>query len=184
MENEQSVRAVASYFDEILSGNQQRIREGVCETHYHLDHHHITSPSGRVLASYILALCLSLPLPICIAEAGLRSIEQNAGFSQALMSLLGAQYIADFTRLQAAIYFKNFIRRFWRVVCERDLPHCDGDASTLLDPPMFRPLTSKFCFRTMVRRFSLRRNESRSRDRSWQRCSRSKHRSASNLLNR
>jgi hypothetical protein len=67
MENEQSVRAVASYFDEILSGNQQRIREGVCETHYHLDHHHITEWQS---ARFLHTCSLSLPASAYLYSRG------------------------------------------------------------------------------------------------------------------
>jgi len=46
----------------------------------------------------------------------LRSVERSPGFASLLMVFLTTSSINVYTRLQAAIYFKNYIKRFWAPV--------------------------------------------------------------------
>lgn len=52
-------------------------------------------------------------LTISPAEAAIQQAEQGPGFSLALLQIVGSDTFPQTSRLAAALYFKNFIRRAW-----------------------------------------------------------------------
>ena len=54
-------------------------------------------------------------LTIFSAEQTLKAQETNPGFSLALLQIVNTESFPQATRLAAALFFKNFIRRNWVV---------------------------------------------------------------------
>ena len=50
-----------------------------------------------------------------IAEAALRELEVQPGFSLALLQLVASTSVDQTLRLASALFFKNFIKRRWTV---------------------------------------------------------------------
>lgn len=52
---------------------------------------------------------------MCTAERVLREEENKLGFSVTLLQIVATANYDDVTRLAGALYFKNFIKRWWTV---------------------------------------------------------------------
>lgn len=52
-----------------------------------------------------------------VAESFLDKMKEQEGFGISLLKIVGTKEIDDTTRLSAALYFKNLVKKYWASVC-------------------------------------------------------------------
>lgn len=78
--------------------------------------HFLKTTNSLLQFSYLNSYIISLSLLLHLAEDYLESVEGTTNYGLLLLQLLTAESASAVIRTAAAVTFKNFIKRNWRVV--------------------------------------------------------------------